>query len=233
MDKIILKSSVLAATACLFVFSCMSCGSDDGVTRPSIESVWSNMTTQPVEPVACAYPGQTISLRGSGFSGVNTLTVNGMDIDLTETQFYNTDRSIIIVLPDDVATTTDTGAAYLKVSNAAGEATYQPFYVFSADEQPEITSVSSTTLTAGSTLCIAGANLGGATEVYLPLAFDQKVKCGFDTARTNSDTEVYVIVPDGVSFAQGKVEVVMTKTYAATGDEYVEKVYSNEYNFSN
>ena len=80
---------------------------------------------------------------------------------------------------------------------------------------------------------ITGENLGGATEVYLPLAFDQKVKCEFDPAQANSDTEVYVIVPEGVSFAQGQVEIVMTKTFAATGAEYVTKTYSDVTNFSN
>ena len=233
MNKIQLKPFLSVFAACLPLFGLQSCSEESGISTPSIESVWSNMSTQPIEQVACAYPGQTISLRGSGFSGVSVLDVNGMEIDLTETQIYNTNASIIIALPSDVATTTATGNAYLKVANSAGEAVYEPFYVKSTSEQPVISSFSATVLTAGSTLRLGGSNLGGATEVYLPLAFDQKVKCEFDTSQENSDTEVYVIVPDSVSFAQGQVEVVMTKTYEATGDEYVEKAYSDETNFSN
>lgn len=233
MNKIIMKSSLLVLVACFSVFSCLSCDNDDSPSSPRIDAVWSNMNTQPIEQVQCAYLRQTVSLRGEGFKGVEKVTVNGYDIDLAENQIYNTDRSIIIVLPQDVATTTATGEAYLKVENSAGEAVYQPFYVFTEDEQPVINKFSATALTPGATLCITGENLGGATEVYLPLAFDQKVKCEFDPAQANSDTEVYVIVPEGVSFAQGQVEIVMTKTFAATGAEYVTKTYSDVTNFSN
>ena len=88
-------------------------------------------------------------------------------------------------------------------------------------------------ITPGSSLRISGSNLGGAAKVYLPLTFGQKVECEFDPAQANSDTEVFVIVPDGVSFAQGQVSVVMHKTYAPTGDEYTETVYSDVTNFSN
>lgn len=233
-SKIFFKSSLFAIVACLSVFSCFSCDSDDdGVTAPVINGVWRNMEAQPFEQIQCAYPRQTICLRGKGFSGVKKLNVNGYEIDLTETQIYNTDRSIIIALPQEVATTTATGSAFLKVENAAGEAVYEPFYVFSEDEQPKITNFSTTALTPGSSLRIAGTNLDGATEVYLPLAFDQKVKCEFDPEQTNSDTNVYVIIPDGVSFAQGVVEIVMNKVYAPTGTEYVDKVYSEVTNFTN
>lgn len=231
--RIMFRSSLLVLVACFSVFSCLSCDNDDSPSSPRIDAVWSNMNTQPIEQVQCAYPRQTVSLRGEGFKGVEKVTVNGYDIDLAENQIYNTDRSIIIVLPQDVATTTATGEAYLKVENSAGEAVYQPFYVFTEDEQPVINKFSATALTPGATLCITGENLGGATEVYLPLAFDQKVKCEFDPAQANSDTEVYVIVPEGVSFAQGQVEIVMTKTFAATGAEYVTKTYSDVTNFSN
>ncbi len=233
MNKMQLKTFLSACAIGLSLCGLQACREETGISAPSIESVWTNMSTQPIEQVACAYPGQTISLRGSGFSGVSVLDVNGMEIDLTETQIYNTDASIIIALPSDVATTTDTGNAYLKVTNSAGEAVYEPFYVKSTSEKPTISSFSNTVLTAGSTLRIGGSNLGGATEVYLPLAYDQKVQCAFDTTQTSSSTELYIIVPDSVNFAQGQVEVVMTKTYEATGDEYVEKAYSDQTNFSN
>lgn len=232
INKIIFRISLLVAV-CLCVFSCFSCGNNDGLSAPQIESIWSNMSTQPIEQVACSYPQQTICLRGSGFSGVSKLNVNGTEIDLTDTKIYNTDNSIIIALPKEVATTTSTGMAYLQVENGAGKSVYEPFYIFDLSEKPEITSLSSTTLTPGSTLRIAGNNLGGAVEVYLPLAFDQKVLCEFDENQINSDKEIFVVVPEGVTFAQGQVTVVMHKTYVPTGDEYTEKVYSDVTNFSN
>ena len=214
------------------MFSCYSCA-DYGNSAPEIESVWTNMDSQPIEQVVYAYPNQTICLRGSSFTGVNRLNVNGSEIDLTDTQIYNTDGSIIIALPEDVATTTATGTAFLKVSNNVGEAVYETFYVFDNDLKPRISSFSTTTLVAGSTLRIAGENLDGAVEVYLPLSFNQKVQYWLDREQTNSSTELFVIVPSNVNFAQGQVEIVMNKTYAATGDEYVEKVYSDVTDFSN
>lgn len=232
VDKVIFRMSLLTVV-CLCAFSCFSCGNNDDLSAPQIESVWNNMSTQPIEQVDCSYPQQTICLRGSGFSGVGKLIVNGTEIDLTDTKIYNTDNSIIVALPKEVATTTSTGQAYLQVENAVGKAVYEPFYVFDSSEKPKITSFSSTALTSGSTLRIAGSNLGGAVEVYLPLAFDQKVLCEFDANQTSSDTEIFVIVPEGVTFAQGQVEIVMHKTYAGTGDEYTTKAYSDVTNFSN
>ena len=231
--RIMFRSSLAAMVACFSVFSCLSCDNDDSPSSPRIESVWSNMNTQPIEQVSAAYHGQTVSLRGSGFKGVEKVTVNGYDIDLTENQIYNTDKSIIFVIPVETPGSGDTGLAEIKVENSAGEAVYAPFYTGTEAEQPKITSIGATVLTPGSSLRLAGENLGGATEVYLPLAFEQKVKCEFDPAQANSDTEVFVIVPDGVSFAQGQVEIVMTKTFAATGAEYVAKAYSDVTNFSN
>lgn len=44
---------------------------------------------------------------------------------------------------------------------------------------------------------------------------------------------MYVIVPEGVNFAEGQVEVVMNKVYAPTGAEYTDKAYSEVTNFMN
>lgn len=232
LNRIVVRV-LLLTVVCLCTFSCFSCGDNDNLSAPQIESVWNNMSTQPIEQVDCSYPQQTICLRGSGFSGVGKLIVNGTEIDLTDTKIYNTDNSIIIALPKEVTTTTSTGLAYLQVENAVGKAVYEPFYVFDSSEKPKITSFSSTVLTPGSTLRIAGSNLGGAVEVYVPLAFGQKVLCEFDANQTSSDAEIFVIVPQGVTFAQGQVEIVMHKTYAGTGDEYTTKAYSDVTNFSN
>lgn len=230
MKKIIFRMPILAAV-CVCAISCVSCEKDNELSVPKIESVWSNMSTQPFEQMECAYPKQTICLRGSGFSAIDKLNVNGTIIDLSETKFYNTDNSIIIALPDDVATTTSTELSFLEMANGAGKAVYEPFYIFDADKQPEITNVSSTTLVPGKGLTIKGSNLDGAVEVYLPLVFDQKVKCEFDSSKNNSDTEIHVTVPEGVSFAQGRIEVVLHKMYAPTNDEYTDKVYSDVINF--
>lgn len=233
--KIILKSLQYTSLLCFFPFACTSCDKDDA-SMPVIESVWSNMSSAPIHQIEYAYPGQTISLRGSGFSGANMVIVNGTKIGLTASQIYNTDQSIIVRLPGDVATMWEDGETYLKVRVGENEAIYEPFYVKSTAEQPVLnaaTAFSSTILVPGSTLTISGTNLDGATEVYLPLVFDQKVKCEFDPSRMNTDTRLYVIVPEGVKFARGQAEIVMTKTCEFNGAEYVERLYSNITNFSN
>lgn len=231
IKNIVFRMSILTVV-CLCVFGCFSCR-DDKFTAPRIDSVWNNMGNQPIEQVECTYPEQTICLRGAGFTGVRKLNVNGMDIDLTDTQIYNTDASIIIGLPKEVATTTATGLAYLKVENSVGTAVYEPFYVFDSTEKPKISGFSSTTLIPGGILQIKGSNLSGAVEVYLPLAFEQRILCEFDETQPSTDTEVYVKIPEGVNFAKGQVAIVMRKIYSATGDEYMDTVYSDETNFSN
>lgn len=229
--NIIIRASILTV-ACFCVFGCFSCR-DDKFTAPRIDSVWSNMGSQPIEQVVYAYPEQTICLRGEGFTGISKLNVNGTEIDLTDSQIYNTDASIIVALPKEVATTTATGQTFLKVENSLGSAIYEPFYIFESSEKPKISKLSSTILIPGGTLHITGANLDGAEEVYLPLAFNQKILCEFDESHPSTDTDIYVIVPEDVNFAKGQLSIVMRKTYAATGYEYIETLYSDEINFSN
>ena len=94
IKNIVFRMSILTVV-CLCVFGCFSCR-DDKFTAPRIDSVWNNMGNQPIEQVECTYPEQTICLRGAGFTGVRKLNVNGMDIDLTDTQIYN----IMITFPN-------------------------------------------------------------------------------------------------------------------------------------
>lgn len=233
IKKIMIRVAILVV-ACVCIFSCLSCR-DEELSAPRIDCVWNNSGSQPAEQINCAYQQQTIAIRGAGFTGVNKVNINGMDIDLTDSQIYNTDASIIVSLPKDLPTSTDTQLAYVKVENAAGSAVFEPFYIFSnaSTVKPAIKDFSSKVLIPGSTLTIKGANLGGAIEVYLPLAFDQRVLCEFDETQESTDTEVYVVVPEGVNFAQGTVMIVMEKTYQHDGSKYIEKVYSNVTNFSN
>lgn len=241
MNKIFFKLSRYAGMLCLLLLACTSCDKDD-VSMPVIESVWSNMSTIPIHQMECVYPGQTISLRGSGLSGANAVIVNGTEIDLTGmtgTHAYNTDRSIIVRLPVNVATMWDNGETSLKVKVGRNEAVYEPFYVKNTSEKPQLSSglagtgFSSIVLVPGSTLTITGKNLSGATEVYLPLAFDGKIKCEFDPAQVNTDESLHVIVPESDKFAQGRAEIVMTKSCYLDGAEYVERLYSGIINFSN
>lgn len=238
MNKKILKLLQYTGMMCAVVYSLSSCNKEE-VSMPVIDSVWSNVSSSPIHQIECAYPDQTINLRGSGLSGADRLTVNGTEIDLTPSLIYCTDNSIIVRLPADVATMWENGETYLKVYVDGNEAVYEPFYIKNTSEMPALSSgidgsgFSSIQLVPGSVLTITGKNLGGVTEVYLPTVFDGKIKCEFDLSQTNDNENIYVIVPDGAEFARGQVEIVMTKICGLNGREYVERLYSDMINFSN
>lgn len=231
MNKSILHSIVIM-TMVSFVVSCfISCGSD--TSTPVIESVWNNTASTPIEQIYCAYPGQTVCLHGSGFSNLNQIIVNNTKIQITNTAIYDTDSFITFNIQDSVATTFRSSLKYIKVQTANGEATFDPFIIKNTSERPSVSSVSATTLTAGNTLLIQGANLDGTKEVYLPLTFDQSIKCQLDTTQVSDASHVYVTIPAGVNFASGQLKIVMQKTDSTFSISYTENVYSKTINFKN
>ena len=213
---LLLSITAITLTAC----------SDDDEGAPRIDSVWYNMVSRPIEQAPCAYPGQTLCLHGSGFGGLKQVIVNDTEINLNTLFVYESSNNITFQLPANVNTTGD----YIKVVTAGGQATI-PFVVRPASEKPEITAFSATTLIAGRTLTITGVNLEGATEVWLPLAFDGRVKCEFDPTQISSDNTIHVIIPADVTFATGQCEVVMEKQDALRDITYTEKVFSASTNF--
>ena len=227
MNKYFVNAVVPALLLCGMLFSCIACSKDND--EPVVESVWINMTAIPTQQVTYAYPGQTLCLRGSGLGDLRKLNVNGTNIEITNTLIYNTDNSVLFKLPTDINTTGD----YIKVTTRYGQTTYSPFVVRATSLQPKITKFSATTLLAGRVLTITGTNLNGATEVWLPMPFDQKVKCELDATQEQTDKNIYVIIPADVTFAKGQCEIVMEKTDAERGISYTEKVYSSVTNFTN
>lgn len=226
-----MKQKINKSLLLLTIMAIISCSKND--EAPTIEGVWKNMTAEPIEQTEYAYPGQTLCIHGSGFSELRRLFVNGTDIDLSSTLIYDTDSYITFQLPADVRTSTYDQQDYIRVITAYGEAVYRPFLVKPASEQPSITHFSSTTLVAGRTLTITGVNLGGVTDVWLPLAFGDKVRCELSAESEPTPTNVSVIIPDGVSFATGKCVIAMQKTDFLSGRTYTERVYSSTTDFTN
>lgn len=226
-----IKTNILIAclVCCNLAAVLTSCSDDNDV--PCIDSVWKNMAAEPVEQVSCAYPGQTICLRGSGFSDLKRIVVNGNKVDVMNTLIYDTDNSITFKIPSDVDTSVSPST--IKVVTAYGDTTYTGLLIKPTSEKPIVSSFSATTLSAGQTLVIKGKNLEGATAVYLPLCFDQKVKCEFDTTQENTATDLYVIIPADVNYAKGQCQVVMEKTDPVSDIVYTENAYSATTNFSN
>lgn len=195
---------------------------------PRIDSVWMNMVSRPVEQVSCAYPGQTICLRGENLGDLKRVIVNHTDINLNTLFVYESSTAITFQLPADVNTDGDN----IRVVTKWGMADHA-FIIRPLAEKPAVTAFSATTLVAGRTLTITGENLDGAKEVWLPLAFDGRVQCEIDASQPADATTVSVIIPDGVTFAKGQCEIVMEKTDATRGITYTEKAYSSSTDFRN
>ena len=217
-----IKNSLLLA--CLVLLACPSCTKDE--EGPRLDSVWMNMVQRPIEQVSCAYPGQTISLRGEHMGEVRRVIVNGTDINLNTLFVYQSDGAITIQLPSDVNTTGDN----IRVVTRWGMTDF-PVVIRPKSEQPAISAFSTTTLIAGRTLTITGTHLDGAEEVWLPMVFGGRVKCEMDATKQNDATTVHVVIPDGCTFATGYCEIVMQKTDSERGITYSEKAYSAETNF--
>lgn len=214
----------------LLVWSFVSCKNEH--EAPVIESVWSNSSAAPAERVNFSYPSETICLHGHDFSDLKEVSVNGVAIDLMKTIMYDTDSFITFAIPTEVKATQECGKSVIQVTTAHGTTSYEPFLIKSTSEKPKITSVSAKALTAGDILEIKGANLEGALEVYLPLTFDQSVKCELATDKESTASSVFVNIPDHVNFATGKVKVVMNKKSDELGKEYTETVYSSKIDFT-
>ena len=212
--------------ACVSLSVLTSCTKEE--EAPRIDSVWMNMVSRPVEQVSCAYPGQTICLRGENLGDLKRVIVNHTDINLNTLYVYESSTAITFQLPADVNTDGDN----IRVVTKWGM-TDHAFIIRPLAEKPAVNAFSATTLVAGRTLTITGENLDGAKEVWLPLAFDGRVQCEIDASQPADATTVSVIIPDGVTFAKGQCEIVMEKTDATRGITYTEKVYSSSTDFRN
>ena len=212
--------------ACVSLSVLTSCTKEE--EAPRIDSVWMNMVSRPVEQVSCAYPGQTICLRGENLGDLKRVIVNHIDINLNTLYVYESSTAITFQLPVDVNTDGDN----IRVVTKWGM-TDHAFIIRPLAEKPAVNAFSATTLVAGRTLTITGENLDGAKEVWLPLAFDGRVQCEIDASQPADATTVSVIIPDGVTFAKGQCEIVMEKTDATRGITYTEKVYSSSTDFRN
>ncbi len=224
--------NIIIALVALVGLQLTSCSSDN--ETPVIESVWTNSSAAPAEKVDFSYPGATVCLHGRGFSDLEEVSVNGVAIELMKTIMYDTDSFITFTIPEEVQPTAEGGLSEIKVKTANGVSTYQSFLIKPTAEQPKVTGVSTQTLTAGGILEIKGENLEGASEVYLPLTFDQSVKCELAADQEQTATSVFVVIPENVTFAKGMVKVVLNKHSEELDRDYTESVYSTtKINFTN
>mgnify|MGYP002868675806 CR=1 FL=1 len=112
-----------------------SCSKDEDT--PTVDSVWMNMVSRPVEQIECAYPGQTICLRGSGLGDLKRIIVNGTDINLNTLYVYESATALTFQLPSDVNTSGDN----IRVVTRWGMCDYA-FVVRPKSEQPRFGPIS-------------------------------------------------------------------------------------------
>lgn len=215
----------------------LSVACSDDKEMPRVDGVWFNMVSRPIEQTTCAYPGQTLCVRGSGLGGLRKLTVNGTVINLNNILVYASDNSITFQVPADVKTTGDN----IHVVTTNGKVDY-PFIIRTAAEQPtlsydsnssSVVPFSSLTLVPGNTLEIKGSNLEGVKEVWLPLAFGDRIQCELDPETASTDEKIFVKIPETAHFASGRCEVVMEKYDAVRDITYIDKLYSKVHDFKN
>jgi hypothetical protein len=223
------RSLTLAAGLLLTFAACT-----DDAEPAVVDSVWLNIADAPTHTVECAYPKQVLRLQGKGFSRLTALYVNDTPVSTDGSYIYATDAAYTFTVPADVHISEDYDAFTIRVVTDGGETLYTPFLIKPSSEKPAVTRTSSTMLVAGTSLTLTGRHLEGATEVWLPTAFDGRVQCELDPATPPTATTVTVLVPSGQTFVSGQAEIVMEKTeYVTTrkGRTYRESVYSSTIDF--
>ena len=97
-DKIL--TNLCLSTLLLFsLFSVFSCSDDDDDVR--IYSVWSNMLAEEARQITSVYTGTWIRVDGSGFSGLQAIYCNGLQV--TEyNSTYMSDSHLTFKVPSSV-----------------------------------------------------------------------------------------------------------------------------------
>lgn len=218
----------------LAVISLTAC--DDNESQPHIDSVWVNVSSEPVREVSYAYPGQLLCLHGSGFDGLQKIEVNGYDISITGSLIYDNDRYVTFTCPSDIYISEDYKRCDIKVTTAGGECIYTPFIIKPTSEKPAISRFSTTALLAGTNLTITGRHFGTVKKVLLPGTFDTMIECELADGIEPTETSVTVVVPEDVKFATGRACILMEMVEYISdpdGRKYEECVYSSETSFTN
>ena len=230
MKYVALKSIIMAVTVALLPCLLTSC--DDEVGNPQITGVWSNSASQENHMIECAYPSDIIRIEGRNFDGVKKLFVNGTEIPEQFSGLYNTPTAITFKVPSDVnLTTLHDPVGYIRVITATGEDVRRSFLIKSSSLRPKVSKFSTTILVAGQKLVITGSNLDGATHVWLPCAFNNKVEALIDEESENTAKSLTVIIPEG-DFAQGWCEIEFAKYDEEKDFSYTERIYSSVTNFT-
>ena len=154
-DKIL--TNLCLSTLLLFsLFSVFSCSDDDDDVR--IYSVWSNMLGEEAKQITSVYTGTWIRVDGSGFSGLQAIYCNGLQV--TEyNSTYMSDSHLTFKVPSSVPMAheieDESVKNTLRVVTSHGEGVYR-FIFKDVNKMPGITDVSYTLPHPGDHITLIG-----------------------------------------------------------------------------
>lgn len=220
-DKI-LKNLCLSALLLFPLLGVFSCSDDDDDVR--IYSVWTNMLNEESKQISSVYTGTWIRLDGSGFSGLEAIYCNGLQV--TEyNSTYMSDSHLTFRVPSGVPMSHEIADESvrntIRVLTSHGEGIYRNFIFKDVNKMPSITDVSYTLPKSGDFITIMGKFLNSASAVYFPGNDGNEVAVPFieggeDMTVTVDGTRIRVKVPQGVGERSGSIRVEM----ADRGENY-------------
>jgi len=163
-------------------------------------------TVSSIDPTVAA-AGDVVTVTGSNFTGINTVTDVEVGSDQASFQI-DSSTTLEFVVPDGATT------GVVAVSNCAGAATTTPS--LTVESSPSISSVNPTSGGIGTKVTIAGSGFRGATSV----TFNGKADPGFSV---DNDGQITAHVPVGTPAKAGTIVVTNGVGSSNAEDFTVEK----------
>lgn len=221
IDKIL--ANLCLGTLWLFpLLVIFSCSDDDNDVH--IYNVWSNMLGEDVKQITSVYTGTWIRLDGSGFSGLQAIYCNGMQVTEYNSS-YMSDSHLTFRVPSGVPMAheieDEAVRNTIRIVTSHGEGVYRNFIFKDVNKMPSVTDVSYTLPKPGDFITIMGKFLNSTSAVYFPGNDGNEIQVAYvaggeDLTISGDGTQVSVKVPEGVGERSGSLRIEM----AEIGENY-------------
>ena len=156
IDKIL--ANLCLGTLWLFpLLVIFSCSDDDNDVH--IYNVWSNMLGEDVKQITSVYTGTWIRLDGSGFSGLQAIYCNGLQVTEYNSS-YMSDSHLTFRVPSGVPMAheieDEAVRNTIRIVTSHGEGVYRNFIFKDVNKMPSVTDVSYTLPKPGDFITIMG-----------------------------------------------------------------------------
>ena len=221
IDKIL--ANLCLGTLWLFpLLVIFSCSDDDNDVH--IYNVWSNMLGEDVKQITSVYTGTWIRLDGSGFSGLQAIYCNGLQVTEYNSS-YMSDSHLTFRVPSGVPMAheieDEAVRNTIRIVTSHGEGVYRNFIFKDVNKMPSVTDVSYTLPKPGDFITIMGKFLNSTSAVYFPGNDGNEIQVAYvagneDLTISGDGTQVSVKVPEGVGERSGSLRIEM----AEIGENY-------------